>query len=204
MNILVEANMGDNIVQDAKTEQIGKLPQQGGMASELYEWAESIVFALAIVVLAFTFVLRTVGVSGPSMMNTLQNGDKVVIFDINYTPRQGDIIVLSTKAVKDAPIIKRVVAVGGQTVNIDYAADKVYVDGKVFNAPIKDPMIPPVSGPLTKLPVKIPAGCVFVMGDNRNISYDSRYSAIGIIQDRDIIGHAVFRIMPFSTFGMLK
>jgi signal peptidase I len=200
----MEANMGENLVQDAKTEQIDKIPQQSGMAFELYEWAESIVFALAIVILIFTFILRTVSVSGPSMMNTLQSGDKVVIFNINYTPRQGDIIVLSTPAVKDAPIIKRVVAVGGQTVNIDYAANKVYVDGKVFNAPIKDPMTPPESGDLTKLPVKVPAGCVFVMGDNRNISYDSRYSAIGIIKDKVIIGHAIFRIMPFSAFGMLK
>jgi signal peptidase I len=154
-------------------------------------------------VLIFTFVLRPVGVSGISMENTLHNGDKVVIFNINYTPKQGNIIVLTTKAVS-TPIIKRVIAVGGQTVNIDYAANKVYVDGKAFIAPIKEPMTPPPSSDLLKFPLKVPAGCVFVMGDNRNNSYDSRYTAVGIINDKDIIGHAVFRIMPFSAFGMLK
>jgi signal peptidase I len=195
--------MEENHVQDTNTEQMSKIPQQSGLASETYDWAESIVFALAIVVLIFTFVFRPVGVSGISMENTLHDGDKVVISNIYYTPRQGDIIVLSTKAVS-TPIIKRVIAVGGQTVDINYAANKVYVDGKVFNAPIKEPMTPPPSGPLTNLPVTVPAGCVFVMGDNRNYSFDSRYSEIGVINDKDIIGHAIFRIMPFSAFGMLK
>lgn len=179
-----------------------KIPD-AGLTSEFYEWAESIVFALAIIVLIFTFFMRPVGVSGPSMQNTLQNGDKVIISNINYTPKQGDIVVLSTKAVKD-PIIKRVIAVGGQTVNIDYTKSKVYVDGKEFDAPIKDTMTAPMTGrALLKLPVKVPAGCVFVMGDNRNDSLDSRYAEIGIINNKNIIGHAVFRLMPFDKIGWL-
>jgi signal peptidase I len=194
--------MEENQIQDTNVEQVSKIPQQSGLANETYEWAESIVFALAIVVLIFTFILRPVGVIGISMQNTLHDGDKVVISNIHYTPKQGDIIVLSTPAVA-SPIIKRVIAVGGQTVNIDYTTDKVYVDGKVYNAPIKEAMVPPQGDALTKLPVKIPVGCVFVMGDNRNNSYDSRYTAIGIIKDKDIIGHAIFRIMPFSAFGLL-
>ncbi len=110
-------------------------------------------------------------------------------------------MVLSTPAVEQ-PIIKRVVAVGGQTVSIDYAANKVYVNGKAFNAPIKETMVPPAY-PTLKLPLKVPSGCVFVMGDNRNNSWDSRSTEIGIIKDKNIIGHAIFRIMPFSAFGML-
>lgn len=176
---------------------------ESSLTSELYEWAESIAFALAIIVLIFTFFIRPVGVSGFSMQNTLQNGDKVLISNINYTPKQGDIIVLSTKAVDD-PIIKRVVAVGGQTVSIDYSKNKVYVDGKEFDAPIKEAMTESMSGrPMLKLPVKVPAGCVFVMGDNRNDSFDSRFAEIGIINDKDIIGHAVFRLLPFDKIGWL-
>lgn len=178
-------------------------PNQSGTVNEAYEWAESIVFALAVVVLIFTFIFRPVGVSGVSMENTLHNGDKVVISNINYVPKQGDIVVLSTKAIKE-PIIKRVVAVGGQTVNIDYINNKVYVDGKVFSAPIKETMFKPESGGgLTKLPCKVPKGCVFVMGDNRNNSFDSRFSQIGIIEDKFILGHALFRILPFNAFGLL-
>ena len=181
---------------------IKKAPQQNtSMTAEAYEWAESIVFALAVVVLAFTFILRPVGVSGISMMNTLHNGDKVIICNINYTPKQGDIIVLSTKAVP-TPIIKRVIAVGGQTVNIDYNGNKVYVDGKAYDAPIKERMNGAYRGDVP-LPVKVPEGCVFVMGDNRNNSLDSRYSDVGMIKTKYILGHAVFRILPFSNFGVL-
>ena len=195
--------MGDNQTVEINHGAAGKVPHQTSITSEAYEWAESIVFALAIVILIFTFVVRPVVVVGPSMENTLQSGDKVVIFNINYVPKQGDIVVLATKAVTE-PIIKRVIAVAGQTVNIDYATNTVYVDGKPFIAPIKEKMVEPTREDLIKLPVKIPPGCVFVMGDNRNVSFDSRYTEIGIIKDNNILGHAVFRILPFSGFGALK
>ncbi len=180
--------------------------QKRGAADEAYDWAESVVFALAVVVLVFTFLLRPIVVNGPSMENTLHNGDRVIITDLGYTPRQGNIIVLSTKAVEE-PIIKRVIAVGGQTINIDYAKNQVLVDGKVFPAPIKEPMRAISSDGdgygILPLPLKVPAGCVFVMGDNRNDSKDSRFTEVGIIQDKFIIGHAVFRILPFDSFGLL-
>jgi signal peptidase I len=196
----MEANMEEDNGRMVPDE-MGKAPKQGsGLTSETYEWAESIVFALAIVVMIFTFIFRPVGVVGESMMNTLKNGDKVVICNVDYTPKQGDIIVLSTKAVK-TPIIKRVIAVGGQTVDIDYNANKVYVDGKEYDAPIKDSM--QKMGDVT-LPAKVPDDCVFVMGDNRNNSFDSRYSDVGMIKTKYILGHAVFRLLPFSTFGFLK
>lgn len=94
----------------------------------------------------------------------------------------------------DTTIIKRVVAVGGQTVDIDYTKNKVYVDSKEFVASIKEKMIDPENGCVKlKLPLKVPAGCDFVMGDNRNNSIDSRFAIVGIINDKDILGHVVFR-----------
>lgn len=181
-------------------EQPPKKENNVSIASEAYDWAESIVFALAIVVVIFTFLVRPVGVIGRSMMNTLQNGDKVLIYDINYTPKQGDIVVLSTKAV-DTPIIKRVIATEGQTVNIDYDNNTVEVDGKQYEAPIKETMIPKGD---TTFPVTVKEGCVFVMGDNRNDSLDSRFQEVGQIDEKNIIGRAIFRIMPFSSFGKLE
>lgn len=176
---------------------------ESNFSAELYDWTESIVFALAAVVLVFTFLFRTVGVEGFSMQNTLQDGDKVIIEDFNYSPKQGDIVAINSRGL-DEPIIKRVAAVGGQTVDIDYAKGKVYVDGKEFKAPIKEKMIDPQNGhQKLKLPLKVPAGCIFAMGDNRNISLDSRYAVVGVINDKDIIGHAVFRLFPFNKIGNL-
>lgn len=171
--------------------------------SETYDWIEAIVFSIAAVVLLFTFIFRIVGVDGTSMQNTLQNGDRVVLSILNYHPKQGDIVVLTTKAV-DKPIIKRVIAVGGQTVDIDYSTGKVYVDGKLQKEPyIKDPTTFQGQDPVA-MPVTVPKGYVFVMGDNRNNSYDSRSSAIGNIDERYIMGRAIFRIFPLAKLGGLR
>jgi signal peptidase I len=171
--------------------------------SDVYEWVEAVVFSLAVVVLLFTFVFRIVGVDGESMENTLDNGDRVVISDINYTPARGDIIVLSAKAL-DRPIIKRVIAVGGETVNINYKTHQVFVGGKEIKEPyIREPTTFEGLVPV-KMPVTVPAGHVFVMGDNRNESLDSRSSEIGMVDDRYILGKAVLRLFPVSRFGALR
>lgn len=184
-------------------ESISTRKTESGFTAEFYEWTESIVFALAIVVLVFTFFFRTIYVDGFSMQNTLQNCDRVIITDINYTPKQGDIVAINSRGLNE-PIIKRIAAVGGQTIDIDYLKGKVYVDGKEFVAPINGKMIDVENGyQKMKLPLKVPAGCIFAMGDNRNVSLDSRYTVVGVINDKDIIGHAVFRLFPFNKIGSL-
>jgi signal peptidase I len=182
--------------------------QEFDLKTETYDWVEAVVFSVAVIVLIFTFVFRIVGVEGTSMTNTLQDGDRVIISGIEYTPKQFDIVVLSTKAV-DKPIIKRVIAVGGQTVDIDYDTNTVYVtDSSGNKTAIKEPFIKvamnKIQGEIVNLPAKVPKGCVFVMGDNRNDSLDSRYSEIGMIDDRNILGRAVLRLFPFNSFGVLK
>lgn len=176
--------------------------------SEIYDWAEAIVFSLTAVILVFTFIFRIVGVGGVSMENTLNAGvinendyvDRVVISHIHYTPAHGDIVVLYAKALKEC-IIKRVIAVGGDTVNIDFDHHLVYVNGKALTEPyIREPTIERGD---VQFPITVPKGHVFVMGDNRNDSYDSRYKAVGMIDDQDILGHAILRIYPLNQIEIL-
>lgn len=175
---------------------------------EFYEWSEAVVFSLAIVVLVFSLIFRIMGVSGISMENTLNQGvrdenqtlDRVVISNFNYTPKQGDIVAISKKIGSINLIVKRVIAVGGQTVNINFQTHTVYVNGKALKEPyIKEPTTDPG---YDNFPVKVPKDCVFVMGDNRNESYDSRY--FGCVNRHTIIGKVYFRILPFNRIGFIK
>lgn len=178
--------------------------QETDFREDLYEWAGVVVFVLALVVLLNAFVARQVVVSGPSMENTLQGGNRVLVSDFRYTPHQGDIVVLYATGIHTT-IIKRVAAVGGQTIDIDYAHNRVLVDGKTFSAPIKEPMQSIGAdgdgyGTL-KLPLKVPEGDVFVLGDNRNISKDSRYAEVGLIPVQNLMGRVMLRIAPFTLFS---
>lgn len=188
---------------------------QNRFARECYEWIDSIFVAIAVITLLFTFLFRVVSVIGPSMENTLHSGDRVIISNLFYTPKNGDIIVASriyanspaAANESNQPVIKRVIATSGQTVDVDYETSTVTVDGKVLKEDyIKDLHLVPV-GQMT-FPQTVPQGCVFVMGDNRNNSMDSRYTdkavgGLGMVDERYILGHAVFRILPLSGFGSL-
>lgn len=196
--------------KEGKAEMIGfyrrkkRAAQQAvSLKSELFEWLETIAFSLVFVILVFTFVFRIVGVDGESMQNTLENGDRLIISHLFYQPKAGDIVVVTQPNAVNKPLIKRIVALGGQTVDIDTERGLVYVDGVVINEPyIKEPTVRIPSPPVT-FPYTVPEGCVFVMGDNRNNSLDSRSTDVGPIDERYILGKAVFRIFPFNKFGGL-
>ncbi len=179
---------------------------------ELVEWLGVIASALIIVVILFGFVFRVAVISGDSMKNTLYGGDVVVITNLNYTPQEGDIVVVSRNAEnspesmreENGPIIKRVIATEFQVVNIDFETGTVYVD----NTPINEPYIstPTVDQYDVQFPVTVPEGCIFVLGDNRGVSLDSRNSRIGdggMIDTRYVLGHAVYRVFPFNRMGGL-
>lgn len=170
-------------------------PTIDGARKGVLAYLHDIVCLLAIVIILFTVCFRVVVVSGPSMNNTLVNGDWLLLLS-NLTCgeiRQGDIIVASKDSFKDGePIIKRVIATEGQVVDIRDGV--VYVDNQPLNEPYTLSHTSVHGG--VSFPCTVQPGCVFVMGDNRGVSLDSRSSEIGMIDEREIVGKAVFIIFP--------
>jgi len=191
---------------DQHTPEQPKLTKAEEFKQDLYFWLQALVVALVALILLFTFVGRIITVDGESMLPTLHHKDLLLLRSIAYTPEQGDIIVLTKDFAyyEDQPIVKRVVAVGGQTVRVDYDADKVYVDGVALNEDyILERDIYRSSPSLEIDELTVPEGSVFVLGDNRNHSSDSRVAELGAIDNRYILGKAIMILFPFSNFGVL-
>ena len=179
------------------------------ITKEAFEWLEVVVSAMLAVVIIFTFVFRVATIVGGSMKNTLYDGEKIIITDWFYTPKVGDIVVVSRNASNDyqtdkgeGPIIKRIIATEGQTVDIDFDKGIVYVDGVALDEPYT--RTPTNLRYDIQFPVRVPDNHVFCLGDNRNESLDSRSTRIGnggMIDKRYILGKAVFRVYPFERFG---
>lgn len=175
-----------------------KIEADGTQAAgrELYEWVRALVSAVTAVVLVFTFAVRMIGVDGHSMVPTLQNGDRLAVTAglLAGTYRPGDIVVLRKDSFLDEPIVKRVIAVGGQTVDIDFSTGSVFLDGKLLNEPYINELTFREEG--TRFPLTVPEGSIFVMGDNRNHSNDSRDARLGTVDTGYVIGRAVFLLYP--------
>ena len=169
--------------------------------SEALDWLQCIVSALVVCILLFTFVFRVIGVVGSSMVPTLENGDRLIVSKLFLEPKYGDIVVLRKREFKEEPIIKRVIATEGQTVDIDFDEGVVYVDNVALDEPYVNALVHERED-FTE-PITVPEGCIFVMGDNRNRSTDSRYASIGCVDERLLIGKAYFRLFPFSKIGGL-
>ena len=171
---------------------------------EVYEWIQCIVIALIFCVLIFVFVARVIDVVGHSMVPTLQDGDKIVITRLTGDYERGDIVVLRKDTFREEPIVKRVIALAGQTIDIDFENGIVYVDGEALDEPyVNELTYDREDFDSYEHPLVIPEGCVFVMGDNRNNSTDSRRETIGCVDTRYIMGKVIFRILPFSSVGAI-
>lgn len=170
--------------------------------NEIIDLLKTICQTVVIVIVVFTFVARTAVVNGSSMEPTLMHGDLILIWSLGYKPKQGDIIACSSDGLKKV-IIKRVIAIGGQLVDIDFSAGKVYVDGIEYLVPGIDNHTTDPESRLT-YPLKVPEGKYFVMGDNRQHSTDSRSSAVGFVDRNDILGRALIRLLPVNRAGKLK
>ena len=203
-------NNNEVVSQEGDSEKQNNSKKQ--FKKDVFDWIEVLVHAILVVVLCFSFLFRIATIDGPSMEDTLHNGEKVIITNLFYTPKVGDIVVVSRNRENsvydsdpnDTPIIKRIIATEGQTVDIDFEEGIVYVDGIALDEPYtKTPTNRKYD---IEFPVTVDEGCVFVLGDNRNESWDSRASAIGdygMIDTRYILGHAVYRVFPFDKIGKI-
>ncbi len=167
-----------------------------------YEWIQCLLIALATCVVIFLFLVRVIDVKGTSMVPTLQNGDKMLVSGLFYKPKAGDIVVFKKDEYNpNKALVKRIIATEGQVINIDFENGIVYIDGEA----IEEDYINDLTK--TKLdfigPQTVPEGCVFVMGDNRNMSTDSRDKDIGMVDQRLILGKVYTVIFPVIKIGSL-
>lgn len=160
--------------------------------TNIYDFASVLVSAILAVGLIFTFLFKISAVDGDSMNNTLQHGDKLILSARDWDVEYGDIVVISQPNALEKVLIKRVIATEGQTISVDAINGRVIIDGKAIYEPyIAEHMRE--QGDM-HYPLTVPEGCVFAMGDNRNHSTDSRYKMVGIIDERYIVGEAIYRI----------
>ena len=162
----------------------------------VFEVFQAIISALVVITILFTFVFRVVNVDGPSMKPTLQNNDKLIVSTVGYKPQRGDIVVVSSTDGLKEPIVKRIIAVGGDTVDINFTTGVVTVNGTEED----------YTDELTTqqfdiaFPITVPEGSVFVLGDNRGNSLDSRSTRVGCVDERLIVGKVLFRFFPIGDW----
>ncbi len=178
------------------------IPDERQLRSSLYDWIQSLLFALILCIFLFIFAFKIIDVNGSSMVPTLRNGDKLLVSNLFYTPEAGDVVVFKTDSYDpDKALVKRVIATEGQEVSIDFDNGIIYIDG----IPIEEYYINETT--TTKLdfigPKTVPEGCLFVLGDNRNASTDSRKKEIGMVDTRMLLGKAYYVLFPLSDFGKI-
>ena len=201
-----EKNEGDDSADNTAPSTTDTAEKRPSPITSLFEWLEmfAVYFAVGIAVLMLFF--RHCPVNGDSMEHTLKNNDMLILRTFNYTPENGDMIVCQSQSYGlDKPLVKRVIAKGGQTVKIDYENWTVTVDGVTLD---EDYIWKREGRPMLKVDLPseftVPEGYIFVMGDNRNASKDSRDKDIGFIDERYVVGKVSARILPLSDFTIFE
>ena len=168
-----------------------------GLINLIFDVVSIFVTALVFISILFTFFIRFVGVDGDSMEPTLQDNDWLIVSSVNPEIEHGDIIISTQPNAFNEPLVKRVIATGGQTVDIDFAKGEVYVDGQLLDEPYIAEPTHTTEG--VSFPILVPEGKLFVMGDNRNESSDSRSPMVGCVDERYVLGVVKYRVAPDFT-----
>ena len=180
-----------------------EVPKEIAARREIYDWIDCLLSALIISMILFVFFIRIIDVNGSSMYPTLEDRDKMLVSDLFYTPKAGDVVVFKTDSYDpNKALVKRIIATEGQEINIDFDKGIVYVDGEALDEPYINELTNrklDFMGPKT-----VPEGCVFVMGDNRNASTDSRDSRIAMLDSRLIIGRAYCVLYPMNDLRAIE
>ena len=171
--------------------------------TSVFHWVYALVGILCVVFVVFMMFFKVVEVDGVSMQPTLNESEKLLVYSLSYTPEKGDIIIVGSTNKDEAILVKRVIATENQTVEVDYKTGKVSVDGNVLDEAYVTEMTVPDANEI-EYPYTVPEGCVFVMGDNRNESSDSRSMLIKAIDENHIAGKVIMRIYPFSEMTIFE
>lgn len=182
-------------------------PSQDNWKRDCYDWLQMLTFVLVAVVMVFTFFGMVNSVVGSSMYPTLHDKDIMIAYRLGYTPAQGDVVVIRKESFMEEAIVKRVIATEGQEVEINYDTNTVYVDGVAMEEPYinqEDADVMEEKQGMVYKEFTVPEGCIFVMGDNRNGSSDSRDYRLGTVDTRYVIGKAAFLIFPGPDYETEK
>lgn len=185
-----------------KTEEVKKEEQKYTWQQNVALYLHDMICMLVAVMAVLMLFLRIIVVDGPSMERTLLNGDYMLLVSNMFykEPKHGDVVVVSKQAYDNGkPIVKRVIATEGQTVDIDFNEGVVYVDGVAQDEPYTKTLTTLKEG--TVFPLVVEEGKVFVMGDNRNNSKDSRSTQIGQVDKREVLGKVAFILFPGTGMG---
>lgn len=208
-NFEAEAETETSVTEDpaeaGAAETAADEPVAKKITASLFDIFEMFAICTAVILLLFTYCVRLTVVEGESMEDTLHNKDYLLVQDVGYTPARGDIVVVHKIDARPYhnPIIKRVIAVEGDTVDIDLDTWTVYVNGKAIDEPYAN-LEPGHLYCDQEMPLTVEEGKVFVLGDHRNHSADSRTTQLGQIDERCVVGRAFLRILPFSDFGFME
>ena len=178
--------------------------EKGNWKKDLKVYLHDLVMYVSVILIVFLLLFRIIVVSGDSMFSSLLDGDYLLLISNTFyhEPKQGDVIVISKDSYDNgAPSVKRVIAVEGQIVDIDFDLGVVYVDGLPLDEPYVNTPTNRAEG--VDFPLLVEEGCCFVLGDNRNDSKDSRHPDIGLVDRREILGKAVLLVFPGTDDGMM-
>lgn len=182
-----------------------KPPRKPG--EDLFYWLGAMVGAIVVLSLVFSFLGRLTRVDGHSMDPTLANQEMMLVWSLGYRPQRGDIVVLnktSTDFLDQRAIVKRVIALGGDTVDIDYDSGVLYLNGQPLDEPyLGEPMHWPSDPYMQQTHFDVPEGSVFVMGDNRNASTDSRHELLGTVEEDFVLGRVFAIIWPLNQLSVI-